>query len=69
VKSSLSRLPIEAQSLRSHSLYFFVKLCTFLIASRVFGFQRIAAPQLFKRFLDREFVDFSHPVLDQLLPV
>ena len=53
-------VPFEAQSLLSHALYFFSKLSIFFVEPRVFRFQRIALAQFLKRFLDGEFVDFSH---------
>src|SRR5712672_4838427 len=51
---------IEAQSLRSHTLYLLIKCANFLIKPRVLRFRRIAAAQLFERFLNGEFGGFSH---------
>jgi hypothetical protein len=51
---------IEAQSLRSHTLYLLIKGVNFLIKPRVLRSRRIAAAQLFERFLNGEFGCFSH---------
>jgi hypothetical protein len=51
---------IEAQSLRSHTLYLLIKCINFLIKPRVLRSRRIAAAQLFERFLNGEFGCFSH---------
>ena len=51
---------IEAQSLRSHTLYLLIKCVNFVIKPRVLRFRRIAAAQLFERFLNGEFGCFSH---------
>src|SRR5260370_1096643 len=51
---------IEAQSLRSHTLYLLIKRVNFLIKPRVLRSRRIAAAQPFERFLNGEFGGFSH---------
>jgi hypothetical protein len=51
---------IEAQSLRSHALYLLIKCINFVIEPFVLRFRRIAAAQLFERFLNGEFGGFSH---------
>jgi len=51
---------VEAQSLRSHTLYLLIKCVNFLIKPRVLRSRRIAAAQLFERFLNGEFGCFSH---------
>jgi hypothetical protein len=51
---------IEAQSLRSHTLYLLIKCVNFLIKPRVLRSRRIAAAQLFERFLNGQFGCFSH---------
>jgi hypothetical protein len=57
---ALTLVPLEAQSLRSHALHLFIKCVNFLIEPRVLRFRRIAAAQLFERFLNGEFGGFGH---------
>ena len=57
---TLTLVPFEAQSLRSHPLCFFIKCVNPLIEPSVLRLRCIGAPQFFKRFLNRELVDFSH---------
>lgn len=57
---TLTLVSIEAESLRSHALYFFIERINSLVESSVFGFLRVAPAQFFERFLNREFGDFSH---------
>jgi hypothetical protein len=49
----------EAQSLRSHPLYFFIQCLNFPFELSVLRL-RIAAAHFFEGFLDGELVDFSH---------
>jgi hypothetical protein len=57
---ALTLVLLEAQPLRFHALYLFIKCVNFLIDPRVFRFWRIAAAKLFERFLNGEFADFGH---------
>jgi hypothetical protein len=57
---ALTLVLLKAQSLRSHALHLFIDFVNFLIEPRIPRFRRIAAAQLFKRFLDGEFGGFSH---------
>lgn len=50
----------EAQSLRPHAFYFFVKCLHFFIAPRALRFRRITGAHLFERFLHGKLGDFSH---------
>jgi len=50
----------EAQSLRSHPLYFFVECVNFPFELSVLRLRCIAAAHFFEGFLDGELVDFSH---------
>jgi hypothetical protein len=52
---TLTLVPLEAQSLRSHPLCFFIECVNLLIEPSVLRLRCIAAPQFFKRFLNREF--------------
>jgi hypothetical protein len=58
--TALTLVPLEAQSLRSHALHLFIKCVNFLIEPRVLRFRRLAAAQLFERFLNGEFGGFGH---------
>jgi hypothetical protein len=53
-------MTFKAQSLLSHALYFFVKRVHFLVVPLVLRFRRLAAAQLLKRFLNREFGSAAH---------
>jgi len=53
-------VPLEAQSLRSHPLYFFVECVNFPFELSVLRLRCIAAAHFFEGFLDGELVDFSH---------
>jgi hypothetical protein len=53
-------MPVQAKSLRSQALYFFIESVHFLGASRVLGFRRIGGAQFFQRLLDGEFRCFGH---------
>jgi len=58
---------LKAQSLRSHSLYLFVKCVHLLFKPRVFRSRRIVVAQLFEDFLNGEFGRFRHgnPILPE----
>jgi hypothetical protein len=60
LKSSLSLRSIEAQSLRSHSLYFFIKCIHFLVVPLVLRFRRLFAAQFFERFFNGQLGNFGH---------
>jgi hypothetical protein len=47
---------LETPSLRSHALYLFIKCVHFFLVPGVFRFWRVAAAQLFERFLNGELV-------------
>jgi hypothetical protein len=57
---TLTLVSIEAESLRSHALYFFIECINFFVEPSVFRFLRVAPAQFFERFLNRKFGDFSH---------
>jgi hypothetical protein len=50
----------ETQSLRSHSLYLFIKRVNLLIMLRGFGFLRIGLTQFIECLLDGELRGFGH---------
>jgi hypothetical protein len=60
LESSLSLGSIEAQSLRSHSLYFLIKRIHFLVVPLVLRFRRLFAAQFFERFLNGQLGSFGH---------
>jgi hypothetical protein len=57
---TLTLVPFEAQSLRSHALCLFIKCVHFLVKPSVLRLRSIAAAQFFERLLNGELVDFSH---------
>jgi hypothetical protein len=50
----------ETQSLRSHSLYLFIKRVNLLFVPRGFGFPRISLAHFIERFLNGELCGFGH---------
>jgi hypothetical protein len=57
---SFALVPLKAQSLRSHSVDFFIERVDFLVKPLVLRFRRIVTAYFLKRVLDGQFVDFSH---------
>ena len=58
--SRMSLMSFQPQPLRPHALYFLIKFVNFFIELLVLRFWIVAAAQLFKRLLNREFGCFSH---------
>jgi hypothetical protein len=53
-------MTFQPQPLRSHALYILIKFVDFFVEPRALRFRFVAAAQLFKRLLYREFGCFSH---------
>jgi hypothetical protein len=53
-------MTFQPQPLRSHALYILIKFVNFFIEPHALRFWFVAAAQLFKRLLNREFGCFSH---------
>jgi hypothetical protein len=53
-------MTFQPQPLRSHALYILIKFVDFFVEPRALRFRLVAAAQLFKRLLYREFGCFSH---------
>ena len=58
--SRTSLMTFQPQPLRSHALYILIKFVDFFVEPRALRFRLVAAAQLFKRLLYREFGCFSH---------
>ena len=58
--SRTSLMTFQPQPLRSHALYILIKFVNFFIEPHALRFWFVAAAQLFKRLLYREFGCFSH---------
>jgi hypothetical protein len=56
---ALGRLPIQALTLRPHSLYFFIQRVGFFVAQCAFRFH-VASTQFFQSFLHGQLSCFSH---------